>query len=136
MDTINQLSFKTNTENGLSVELFIDGKSIDDIFNAGDPMIPSWHFEDDLPYYPPYRKYATDFSRHLIGVCDCGEYGCGNINCHVEKHQGLVVWSDFKGDLPGNQSSPNFVFDEQQYVKTISEILEIVDAYKSSQNVK
>lgn len=74
--------------------------------------------------------------RRLIGVCDCGEYGCSNINCHLEKHQGLVVWSDFKGDLPDDQSSRKFVFDEQQYVKTISAILEIVDAYKSAQNGK
>ena len=127
---MNQLSFKTNPENGLSVELFIDGKSINDLFDVGDPFLPYWYFEDDLPYYSPDRKYETDLSRRLIGVCDCGEYGCGNLNCHVEQQNGLIVWSDFNGDVSGDQNVYIFVFDESQYVKTISEVVGMVDEYK------
>ena len=46
---MNTLSFRTTDDNGLSIELLIDGHPLVELVDLGDTLIPYYYFEGDLP---------------------------------------------------------------------------------------
>ena len=91
---MNTLSFRTTEDHGLSIELLIDGQSLVELVDLGDPLIPYHYFEGDLPlgYWG-----ADDPSIKCIGVCVCGISGCGAAECRVVREGDVVVFRDFSG---------------------------------------
>lgn len=131
---MNKLNFKFNNENGLSIELLIDEKSINEIFPSEHyPFLPYWLFDDDLPYWPPNKKDVMDFSIRIIGVCECGEYGCGNLRTKIENKNNIIYWSHFQGRQV--YKNLKFSFDEDQYNNKILEILKIIHDYRKRENI-
>jgi hypothetical protein len=123
---MNILNFKPIYENhGICIDLYIDDKSIYEIFDKNIYSLPYWIFDDDLPYYPPGEKENN--SRRIIGVCSCGEYGCGNINCEIKETRENIEIFDFQGDVRKEHRSLRFIFDKLKFNETIKEILNIIE---------
>jgi hypothetical protein len=89
---MNTFGFRTTGDHGLSVELLMDGKSLVEFVHLGDSLIPYYYFEGDLPsgYWG-----GDDPSIKVIGVCSCGEAGCGSAECRVIREGDTVVFRDF-----------------------------------------
>jgi hypothetical protein len=93
---MNTLSFRTTEDHGLSIELLIDGQSLVELVDLGDTLIPYYYFEGDLPlgYWG-----ASDPSIKCIGVCSCGESGCGAAECRVVREGNVIVFRDFSSNI-------------------------------------
>jgi hypothetical protein len=93
---MNTLSFRTTEDHGFSIELLIDGQPLVELVDMADTLIPFYYFEGDLPlgYWG-----ADDPSIKCIGVCSCGESGCGAAECRVVREGNVVVFRDFSGNI-------------------------------------
>lgn len=132
---LNKLSFQTEEENArrsiLWFELFIDGESIEKLLED-EKAIPHYYFEDvenDLPFYINYEGKKL----HFLGVCTCGNDGCGNIACEIEKDESFV---DFKVFYPeGGYKPPKdiiFKFTRENYDSVVSQITKQAKEYKEA----
>ncbi len=142
---MNKLGFKAKEEKNtrspkLWFELFIDGESIEKYIGE-DKAIPYYYFEDyyfekdtnDLPFQINYK----DKKLYLLGVCICGEAGCGSNECEIVKDQNYV---EFKGYYPPRGYQPpeeiKFRFARENYESVVSEIKRQAKEYKEARENK
>ena len=89
---MNKFSFQTTNDNDFSIVLLVDGKIIDGFEQADNKAIPYWLFEiSDLPKWCPY-PHNKDVT--ILGVCSCGEVGCGSAGCIVVKKKKEVIFKE------------------------------------------
>jgi hypothetical protein len=119
---VNQLSYCTHSEHGLSFELFVDGQSLYELVGGADGGIPYWLVDDDLPYVPPIGTPRLPHN-HIVCVCGCGEYGCGHTRCQVERQDDEVLWSRFDIDVSEAGRSRIFQFTRENYDAVIANIV-------------
>ncbi|MCA1594067.1 MAG: hypothetical protein LC754_15735 [Acidobacteria bacterium] len=129
---MNILSFRTTEDHGLSVELLIDGQSLVELVDLGDTLIPYYYFEGNLPlgYWG-----ADDPSIKVIGVCSCGEAGCGSAECRVVREGDTVAFRDFSGCVNPNvvqkkKEEKEFRVTPANYDSIIAEIIKQVADYQ------
>jgi hypothetical protein len=91
---MNKLTFETTTLNTLSFILKVDGKPMLDARKTDEDEIPAWICEEGIPSFPPMTSGAD---RVIVGVCGCGEYGCGHTSARIERRDGVVRLFDFQG---------------------------------------
>ncbi len=137
---LNKLSYQTEEEKNtrspkLWCELLIDGESIEK-FVGEDKAIPHYYFEgneNELPYYVNYQSKKL----HLLGVCICGDSGCGSTDCEIEKDQDYV---ELKVFYPSGGYQPpeeiKFRFARENYDSVISEIRRQAKEYKEAKENK
>jgi hypothetical protein len=113
---MNKLTFEKTTLNTLSFILKVDGKRMIDARGTNEDEIPAWLCESGIPSFPP-DDLKSD--RVLVGVCGCGEYGCGNINARIERQAGRVRLFEFFGAYSPKNS---FEFAEDDFDKVSLEI--------------
>ena len=122
---MNILSFRTTEDHGLSIELLIDGQSLVELVELGDTLIPYYLFEGDLPlgYWG-----EDDSSIRCIGVCTCGNMGCGAAECRVVREGDVIVFRDFSGNVKPNEGrkekdGKEFRVPSVNYDSVIAEIM-------------
>ena len=127
-DTLNNLDYRTTTDNDLSFELLVDGKLIERLELGDNRAIPYWLFEkDDLPsYFNHYRQREE----HLLGVCSCGESGCGSAGCVIEKDSECVKFGEIFVDGFTFPSDYGFRFARENYDDVIHRISEDLRKFK------
>ena len=125
---MNHLDYRATTDNDLSFELLIDGKLIERLEESGDKAIPYWLFEKgDLPsYFNHYRQREE----HLLGVCSCGESGCGSAGCVIEKDSEHVRFGEIFVDGFTFPSDYGFQFARENYDDVMRRIGEDLRKFK------
>jgi hypothetical protein len=93
-------------------EILVDGIPLADLLNDGNAGIPYWMAKDGIPHLPPSE---TSSSRHIVTVCDCGEYGCGHSACEIIQNGDVVEFFHFSGDCGTACNNLKFVFPAQEY---------------------
>jgi hypothetical protein len=133
---MNILGYRVNDQNGMSVELTIDGEPLATLVGARDSWIPYWLFGDGLPVYEEGHSGSTDAMR-IIAVCSCGEYGCGCTVCRVgSAEKDVVAFRGFDMDVGADGSTQEFLVARQNYEAVISGILESVRAFNNTREHK
>jgi hypothetical protein len=134
---MNVLSCHTNTDHGLSFELFVDGQPLHELVGGEDGGIPYWIVEDDLPYLPPMtsgRSKTIGTPRlphtHIVCVCSCGEYGCGHTRCQVERRDSRVLWSEFDIHVSDAGRSRIFQFTRENYDVVVADMVRQAQSQK------
>jgi hypothetical protein len=129
---MNTLSFRTTEDYGLSIELLIDGQPLAKLFpDDPDTKIPYYYFEGDLPlgYWG-----KDDASIKCIGVCICGEAGCGSTECRVVREGETIVFRDISSCVnpryPEKNDGKEFRVTSDNYNSIIAEIMTEVKKYK------
>jgi hypothetical protein len=130
--SVNTLSFRTSTENGLSFELLVDGQSLASLIGAGDSEIPYWLVEDDLPYFPPFGE-ERNLAKRIVTVCSCGEYGCGHAQCDFSRKDGVVEFSKFDWDVSAVGSTKVFRFSASNYEDVVKQIVALAKAHSANE---
>ena len=125
---MNELSFTTSEENGLSIELCVDERPLAELIGAKDGAIPYWLFKNELPFFPP--EVAPTNDTRIVGVCSCGEYGCAHTTCRVITERDTVVFKSFDGDVSGDGSAYECRFSFENYDSVIKEIIKVTTAFK------
>jgi hypothetical protein len=110
---MNKLTYEISSENYLSFILKADGQPL---LNHVDNEIPYWICEFGIPTYPPGE---VDADRLIVGVCSCGEYGCGNTNVRIERLDGVVRLFESEEDSALRMT---FEFSEDEFDKISKEI--------------
>ena len=103
----------------LSFELIVDGKPLSDHLNDGNIGIPYWLAKDGIPHLPPSD---VDSPRHIVTVCDCGEYGCGHSSCQIVKKDNVVEFLHFAGDCGDTCDTLKFTFPLREYEVQIKDM--------------
>ena len=129
---MNTLSFRTTDDNGLSIELLIDGEPLSKLSpDDEDTKIPYYDFEGDLPLGYWGRD---DASIKCIGVCICGHSGCGSTECRVVREGNTVVFRNISGCVNPNFPKPDdgkeFRVTSDNYDSVIAGIMDEVKNYK------
>ena len=91
---MNTLSFRCTSENGLSFELLVDEQPLGVLIGSEHIAIPYWILDDGLPR--PYSMNRTDV--RIVGVCSCGEHGCGRAQCLVACEADTIIFRNFQID--------------------------------------
>lgn len=125
----NQLDFCVTEANGLSIELLVNGELIDRLEEGGNRAIPYFYFEDDLPNYFNYFRGRKEF---LLGVCSCGESGCGAAGCVVVKDDEYVFFRELFVDGYEFPKDFEFKFARANYDEVVERILSIVNEFKAT----
>jgi hypothetical protein len=133
---MNTLSFRTTEDYGLSIELLLDGQSLVELVGlgdrtTGDTSIPYYYFEGNLP--PGYWG-ADDPTIKCIGVCSCGEAGCGAAECRVVREGDVIVFRDFSSCVnpkfpERHDGEKEFWITSDNYDSVIAEIMKQVTDY-------
>ena len=130
---MNTLSYRCTADHGLSIELLIDGQPLVELIGMEDTLIPYYLFEGDLPlgYWG-----VDDPSIKVIGVCSCGEAGCGSAECRVVREGETVVFRDFSGCVNPNvaqkqQEGKEFRITSINYDSVIANIMRQVADYQA-----
>jgi len=118
------LSVRTSDDNGLSFELYVDGRRLCEIVGGDNPAFPYWIVEDDLPYFPPHGDAdAPKRKERIVCACSCGEYGCGHTHCTVEKKDDVVRFGDFAPEASEAGRKMEFVFSRRNYDEVVAQIV-------------
>ncbi len=114
----------------ISFELLIDEKPISSLLEANNKAIPYYYFEEnDLPsYFHNYRSRQV----YIIGVCSCGEGGCGESTCVLEKDEDFVIFKEIYKDGFEFPKDFSFKFSQENYDSVISEIIKLAKEYKEN----
>ncbi len=127
------LSYRCTEDHGLSIELLIDGQPLVELVDLGETLIPYYLFEGDLPlgYWG-----ADDPSIKVIGVCSCGEAGCGSTECRVVREGDVIVFRDFSGCVNPNvpqkkKEEKEFRVTSVNYNSVIADIMKQVVDYQA-----
>ncbi|HEY0428551.1 MAG TPA: hypothetical protein VGC76_12290 [Pyrinomonadaceae bacterium] len=136
---LNKLSFQViegerNSLTGLCFELLIDGESIEK-FIGEDKAIPYYLFEEDEVDLPAFLDYEKK-KYHVIGVCICGDAGCGSTDCEIEKDENVV---DLQVIFRGGYQPPEdikFRFSRENYDAVIGEIKHRAKEYKEAGEIR
>ena len=130
---MNKLSYRCTEDNGLSIELLIDGQPLVELVDLGDTLIPYYLFEGDLPlgYWG-----AGDPSIRCIGVCICGHAGCGAAECRVMREGDVVVFRDFSANVNPRyewkeKGGKEFRVTSVNYDSVIADIMKQVADYQA-----
>ena len=133
---MNTLSFRTTEDNGLSIELLIDGQPLAALSpDDEDTKIPFYDFDGDLPlgYWG-----QEDASIKCIGVCICGHAGCGGVECRVVRKGDTVIFRDISVCVnpryPNNNDGREFCVTSANYDLIIAGIMNEVNDYKVRSN--
>lgn len=127
---MNTLGYRSTEDNGLSIELLIDGQPLVELIGLEDTAIPYWLFEGDLPHFRWYYG-EDDPSIKGIGVCSCGERGCGCVECRIVREGDVVVFRDFSADLRPKGERKEFRVTSANYDSVIAEIMRQVADYQA-----
>ena len=133
---VNRLDFQKNIIEDtdppeLLFELVIDGIPLGQLLNTDDNKIPRWYFEkEDLTsYYNDFRD-KTDY---VIGVCSCGESGCGMLGCEVTKNDDVVEWKNIFNDGYDHAKNLKFRFARKNYDEVMQKIFAIANGFRNGQ---
>jgi hypothetical protein len=131
---LNKLSYQVEEDEKRSIlwfELIIDEKPIGKLIED-DGAIPHYFFEDneyDLPSY--FDSYKNEES-YILGVCSCGDIGCGMSQCKIEKDESFVALQVY---YPNNYKPPGdikFKFSRENFDSVISEIRKQAKLYRET----
>jgi hypothetical protein len=111
--------------------LLVDEQRLADLICSEHTAIPYWLFEGDLPHFSRYLA-EDDPTIKVIGVCSCGEGGCGCVECHVIRANDIVMFRDFQPDLRWKEAQKDFMFTASNYDSVITEIMEKVAEHQTS----
>lgn len=136
---LNKLSYQVEEEKNarrsiLWFELLIDDETVDKLI-GDEKAIPYYFFEDndvDLPTFFDYENKKF----HVIGVCTCGDIGCGSTNCEIEKNENSV---NLQVIFPAGykpQKDFKFKFLRENYDSIIDEIKKRAKEYKEAKEKK
>lgn len=142
---LNKLSFRVVEVEGehipnFSIELIIDDKPLGILFDTQDNKIPHWYVEEDLTanylysgedlpsYYDNYKNKEI----HLIGVCSCGESGCGCLGCVIKKDGDVVTFREIFNDGLEFPKDLEFKFSRDNYDAVVKEIVGRTNEYKKT----
>lgn len=137
---LNKLNFQTEEEKDtrspkLWFELIIDGESIEKYIGE-DKAIPYYYFWEDTKDLPVQINYEGK-KLYLLGVCICGDAGCGSTECEIEKNQDYV---QFKVFYPSGGYQPpeeiKFRFTSENYESVVSAIRKQAKEYKETRENK
>ncbi len=115
-------------------ELLIDGEPIEKLI-GDEKAIPYYFFEEndtDLTTFFDYenKKY------HVVGICACGDAGCGSTDCEIEKVENFVnLQVIFRGGYK-HPKDLKFKFSRENYDSVISEIKKRAKEYKEANEDK
>ena len=127
---MNHLDFRTTNDNDLSIELLVDGRPIEGLADGGDTSIPHWLFEGlDLPNYLSVDRGGNIY---LLGVCSCGEHGCGAAGCFVEKDAETVTFYEIFIDGFCFPPEFQFQFTRENYDSVMKRISDEIATFSSS----
>ena len=131
---LNKLSFQTEEENArrciLWFELLIDGETVENLL-GDEKAIPHYYFEDDGNDLPHFFDYENR-KHHLLGVCTCGNDGCGHIACEIEKSENFVVFRVYFYGSNKHPKDVKFKFSRENYDSAIGEIKRQAKEYKEN----
>jgi hypothetical protein len=140
---MNVLSYERSDANGGSFTLLVDGRPLAALHGGMDREVPFYLAEeDDLPRptdsavlqwvsnVPPYRERMAEV--RVVGVCDCGEQGCGGTVCRVVRDGEAVVLRDISGSGIAAVSGTEYRFSEANYQAVVKEIWQHARARRRS----
>ena len=118
LNTIAFRVFPSPETNDYEVKIFIDDQ---DFIAKHWPDMMGMDPEDLLSY----DKLLPREEPHDATVvrCGCGVEGCGSAGVRVSAEGNRVVWDSWQGD-PGNPSAPALVFDRDQYIAAVNDVIE------------
>ena len=118
----------------LLFELVIDGIPLGHLLNTDDNKIPHWYFEkEDLTSYLNEFSDKTDY---VIGVCSCGESGCGCLGCEVLKDNKVVWRKNIFNDGYKYPRNLKFQFSRENYDEVMQKIFTIAKKFRNGQESK
>lgn len=119
----NKLNYRCLEDDYLSIELLIDEKPIEGLIEADNRAIPFYFFDKDGL---PQGYHEKDY---LLGVCSCGDSGCGSAECEIFRGEDCIVFHNFKygHSLP---KDAEFRFSHENYYSVMKSIIEEVKKYK------
>ena len=119
----NELSYCCQDGDYLSIQLLIDGEPFDGLIEADNQAIPFYFFDKDIL---PKGYHDKDY---LLGVCSCGDAGCGSVECEIIREKDCVIFRNFKygHSLP---KDAQFKFTHENYDSVMKSIIEKVKKYK------
>jgi hypothetical protein len=135
---LNKLTYQTFEEKArrsiLWFELLIDGETVEKLI-GDEKAIPYFFFDEndvDLPTFLDYqnKKY------HVIGICTCGDVGCGSTDCEIEKDENFV---NLLVIFPSGYKHPKelkFTFSRENYDSVIIEIKKRAKKYKEKDGAR
>jgi hypothetical protein len=127
---VNELDFRVTNDNDLSFELLVDGSGIEGLEEADNRNIPYWLFEtDELP--DDYNHFLKR-QQYLIGVCSCGESGCGAAGCVVNKDSDYVYFTNIFIDGRELPTNYQFVFKRENYESVMESIQQKVSRFRQN----
>ncbi|MDM7949013.1 hypothetical protein [Hydrogenophaga sp.] len=107
--------------------LLIDGQYIYSVPGCTFGELSYWEFADDLGLED--ESVSSQKIHRVVGVCDCGFAGCGATWARVEKHDGIVTFSEFSG-FQNPQESPTLTFDRENYEAVIARMRILTAKYQ------
>ncbi len=123
----NKLGCRCLEDDYLSIELLIDEKPIEGLAESDNRAIPFYYFEnDDLPHF--YSEYEG-FELYVLGVCSCGDAGCGSAECEIVQEKDWVVFRNFRYGHSLLEDA-EFRFTHENYNSVIKAIVDEVRKYK------
>jgi hypothetical protein len=104
---MNVLGYQCGDANLGSFTLLVDGQPLGALIGGMDRDIPFYLVEEGLPrptdiaelqWVNGVAQYRGRIGEvHVVGVCSCGEAGCGCTVCRVVREGEAVVFRDFLG---------------------------------------
>jgi hypothetical protein len=118
---MNKFGFEVDHNPWLCFVLTVDGRALLTDLHVGDHEIPYWICDWGIPTLPPNDTTAKQI---IVGVCGCGEYGCGHTSASVERGDGVVRLFDFKR---GSSFTNEFNFDANEFDAIRNQIAQIAN---------
>jgi len=117
---VNTLSF-TLTDDGPGFVLLVDGEPI-----GPNLSIPYYDIDGDLPNYWDVRDPLYEELR-VLGMCCCGEQGCGHVRCRVVRSEYTVTLRDFRSEFESHrwedaESPPVIVLSRANYDAVVAKM--------------
>lgn len=94
---------------------------------SDNKAIPFYDFEtSELPHY--YSEFEG-FELYVLGVCSCGNEGCGSAVCEIVREKDYVVFRNFRygHSLP---KDAEFKFTNENYDSVMRAIFGDIEKYK------
>jgi hypothetical protein len=130
---MNILSYDCTDANGGSFALLVDGQPLAALTGSLDREVPLYLIEEDdlprptdsavLPWLaniPHYRGHLVEL--RVVGVCSCGEQGCGCTVCRVVRDGDLVVLLDALGSGIAAVSEKEYRFSRANFEAVVKGI--------------
>ena len=133
---INQLDFQKieyKSEPELSFELIIDGIPVGQLLKTNENEIPHWYFDKE-----EFSSYYSDFHKktfHLIGVCSCGESGCGQLGCEVVKEEDFIILENLFNDGFRYKPELKFTFSRGNYNEVIRKMFLFSEKFRAEHDL-